>query len=209
MGLADFAFSLQMRDTIQRLMRESIDTLRPRYRYAKVNSIDRTTRKCTVTFNGETDPVIVNMGSIQPKAVNQFVRIEGIGTDKYISDVIGDAWFDPANLPAAYTTPDTGWINLTPATGYTVIAGEGVSYKVRDSVCYFQFGIAGTTTPQSTLLTMPSGARPPSGKPQWFTGIYGGGVIEVKFQADGTGKVVVASGGNTPGVVVSGSYPTT
>lgn len=92
MGLPDFSFSLQMRDIIQRLMRESIDTLRPRYRYAKVVSFDRVARKCTIIFNGETNPVIVNMGSIQPAAVDQIVRVEGIGTDKFITDVIGDPY---------------------------------------------------------------------------------------------------------------------
>lgn len=151
MGLSDFAFSLQMRDTIQRLMRESIDTLRPRYRYAKVNTIDRTTRKCTVTFNGETDPVIVNMGSIQPLEPDQYVRVEGIGTDKFITEVMGQAIVDtpPLVVSGAVTmfagaTPKlpSGWLfcdgaAVSRTTYAELFSAIGTTYGVGDSSTTF------------------------------------------------------------------------
>lgn len=91
-SMGDLAFSMQMRDIVNNLVQEQIDTLRPRYRYATVKVIDRVNLKCDVIFNGELGQVRVNMGSIQPSAVNQVVRIEGIGTDKFITDVLGPAW---------------------------------------------------------------------------------------------------------------------
>ncbi len=88
-GMADLAFSMAMRDTIDRMVKETLDRERPKYRYGRVKSIDRANYKCTVVFTGETSPVTVNMGSLQPSAIEQLVRIEGIGTDKFITDVIG------------------------------------------------------------------------------------------------------------------------
>lgn len=88
-GFGDFSFSLYMRDTIQRLAEERIEALRPRYRYGTVSSIDRVNRKCGVTLNGETAPVIVNMGSIQPAVIGQTVRVEGLRGDRFITDVMG------------------------------------------------------------------------------------------------------------------------
>lgn len=187
MGLADFAFSLQMRDTIQRLMRESIDTLRPRYRYATVNTIDRATRKCTVTFNGETNPVIVNMGSIQPAAVNQIVRIEGIGTDKFITDVIGDPYLYSLATTSYVDTKDTARGTTTtnlvnartvvPSTGWVTVAtlgGGWVYYDVPNLNVTFppvryrklsngQVEIQGLIKDGAnavTLFTLPAGFRP-------------------------------------------------
>lgn len=211
MGMGDFAFSLQMRDTIRRMMKEAIDTDRPRYRYAIVNTIDRVARKCTVTFNGETNPVIVNMGAIQPKAVGQTVRVEGIGTDKYISDVIGDPWFDPANIPAApapptpYTTPDTGWLAVTIDPAFTVTAGD-CQYKVRDSVCYFTVIAQGAMTPAGKKIASFTGAAKPTRNHFWTT-TYSGVTTEIKLLANGDLTVGFASNAN--GLVLTGNFPTT
>lgn len=92
MGFQEFAFSLQMRDTIDKMIRSGIDKMRPKYRYATVDTIDRVNYKCTVTFNGEANPVEVSMGALQPSAVGQVVRVEGIGIDKFITDVIGESY---------------------------------------------------------------------------------------------------------------------
>lgn len=91
-GMGTFAFSLAMRDTINRMVKEAVNELRPRYRYGTVLGINRTTMKAEVQMNGESGSVMVSMGSIQPSAIGQSVRVEGIGTDKFITDVIGEAW---------------------------------------------------------------------------------------------------------------------
>jgi hypothetical protein len=88
-GFGEFAFSLEMRDTIARIVREQIDRVRPRYRYAEVVALDYDNGKADVIYVGEENPVRVNMGAVRPDAAGQRVRIEGIGTDKYITDVIG------------------------------------------------------------------------------------------------------------------------
>lgn len=79
---------METRDIIIRLVKETIDSVRPRYRYATVQSLDMAANKATVIYNGEQNPVMVNMGSVQPR-IGAAVRIEGIGTDKYIADVVG------------------------------------------------------------------------------------------------------------------------
>jgi hypothetical protein len=92
MAMGDIGFSLDLRDTLKRMIREYVDLERPRPRYATVESFDRAARKCAVVYTGETGSVQVNMGSLQPSAVGQKVRIEGIGTDKYVADVIGEPY---------------------------------------------------------------------------------------------------------------------
>lgn len=93
MEMSDLAFSMAMRDIMNSLVQEAIDTQRPRYRYATVVSVDnRTTGKCSVTYIGEQSVVQVSMPGPQPVSVGQVVRIEGIGTDKFITAVIGQEW---------------------------------------------------------------------------------------------------------------------
>lgn len=141
MGMEEFSFSMRMRDTIRRMMKEAIDSERPRYRYASVVSFERVTRKCTVIFNGETNPVIVNMGSIQPKQAGQIVRIEGIGTDKFITDVVGEPWYPDTiattsyvdttttNLVNARTNAPTGWVIPTLLNGWVEYDAPGSGYR--------------------------------------------------------------------------------
>ncbi len=205
MGMEDFSYSLQMRDTIRRMTKEALDSERPRYRYAKVVSFERVARKCTIIYNGEENPVIVNMGSVQPKQANQIVRVEGIGTDKFITDVMGDPWFDPANLPAPptpYTTPDTGWQSITLSYGTALGGVEAPQYRIRDGVVYFSVGLTGAVAANQLLATLPVEARP--ARNFWFVGNYAGGFIEVKITT--TGQIVVGAG-TANGCVVTGSYP--
>lgn len=91
-GFDEYAYATQFRDLIKKVVAETLESERPKYKYATVTDIDRPLRKATIIFNGETSPVIVNMGSIQPRKVGQIVRVEGIGTDKFISDVVGPAY---------------------------------------------------------------------------------------------------------------------
>lgn len=88
-SLSDYAAAAQMRDLMGRMVEQTVERFRPRYRYATVVSIDRTNRKCEVQYEGEPGTVVVNMGSIQPLTAGQVVRIDGIMGDRFISDVMG------------------------------------------------------------------------------------------------------------------------
>jgi hypothetical protein len=99
----DYNTALQFRDVIQQMVSAELDRQRPRYQYATVTAIDRTTRRCSVQFPGETQSVSVNMGSIQPARTGQVVRINGLAGDRFIEDVMGDTYQPPFN-----TTFDAG-----------------------------------------------------------------------------------------------------
>lgn len=106
-GMEELAFSLKMRDAIKRMVRVAIDEMRPSYRYGVVDSIDRPTRKCGVIINGDTAPVIINMGSIQPREVGQTVRVDGKLGDRYVTDVLGPAVNDgPGSIPIGVSLPN-------------------------------------------------------------------------------------------------------
>lgn len=89
MGFSDYEYALEVRDIVQKMISLEVDKIRPRYQMAVVVSIDRPNRKCTVQFPGDTGTVVVNMGSIQPAAAGQVVRIAGLSQDRYVDDVIG------------------------------------------------------------------------------------------------------------------------
>jgi len=91
-GMDDLRFSLAMRDIVNSLIQEALDQQRPKPRMATVKAIDRANGKCTITYNGETSQIIVNMGTPSPSAIGQWVRVAGIGTDKYIDGVVGQSW---------------------------------------------------------------------------------------------------------------------
>lgn len=89
MGFGDFAAALEMRDVLQTMVQAEIEKQRPRIQYATVTSIDRVLRKCGILFPGEALSVTVNMGAVQPSAIGQVVRIDGLAGDRFISDVMG------------------------------------------------------------------------------------------------------------------------
>lgn len=145
MGFGDFSLSMLMRDTIEKLVIQTVESVRPRYRYAVVNTIDRVNYKCTVTYNGETNPVEVSMGSTQPSIVGQTVRIEGIGTDKFITEVIGNSEFSVPTgvvlefggtvVPAGFLMADgasklvASYPDLFDIIGYTY-GGSGLNFNI-------------------------------------------------------------------------------
>lgn len=92
MGMEDYRFALEFKETLARLVKEEVERTRPRYRIATVVSFDRVLRKCTVTFPGDTTNEVVNMGSIQPKTAGQIVRVAGMSGDRYVDDVLGEAY---------------------------------------------------------------------------------------------------------------------
>lgn len=90
----DWAFATQFRDVIVSICEGVIGRLRPSARYATVVTIDRANRTCTVRFPGETNPVTMPMGAIQPASPGQTVRVLGTLGDRYIDTVVmGDATF--------------------------------------------------------------------------------------------------------------------
>lgn len=103
-GMTDFAFSTKMRDTIIKIAEEAIQRSRPVDRYGVVSSIDLVNKKCGVTLNGETAPVLVNLGALYPSAVGQTVRVSGTAGDKYVADVFGAVAFDQATGRYSSTT---------------------------------------------------------------------------------------------------------
>lgn len=88
-GLGDYQVALRMRDLIKILVTAGIDEQRPRLQYGTVTSIDRINRKCGILFPGASGSVNINMGAIQPSAVGQIVRIDGLNGDRFVSDVMG------------------------------------------------------------------------------------------------------------------------
>jgi hypothetical protein len=88
----DYNTVMQLKELMIEIVKTHVDDIRPRYQYGIVQSIDRVKQKCTVLFTGDDIPIPVNMGSIQPMAVGQRVRIDGVRGDRYISDVIGQAF---------------------------------------------------------------------------------------------------------------------
>lgn len=86
-----------------------MERLRPRYQYAVVTAISRSTNKCTVIFNGDTNAVDVNMGFIQPLKVGQTVRVEGYRGDRFVADIVG---FDYSYKSTAGFARRSGWLEF-------------------------------------------------------------------------------------------------
>jgi hypothetical protein len=93
MGWQDSKAAIDMRDAIFNVAVQAIDRKRPAASYATVSSINRTDRTCQLLFPGSTVPVTIAMGSIQPSAIGQVVRVNGVDSDRYVEDVLGDAYF--------------------------------------------------------------------------------------------------------------------
>lgn len=134
--LDDWDFATRFRDVIVEVAESVVERVRPGHRYAKVMSIDRANRKCTVHFPGEPGDVVVPMGSIQPAQVGQIVRIAGSLGDRYIDDVMGQAvmmgstpigatvnWPDAIAVPSGYLTANGAY--LDPATYPSLFAVYG------------------------------------------------------------------------------------
>ena len=83
--------TLGMRDVIAAIAENRIEALRPTPTYAVVQSINRENRSATVLHVGDPTPVTVALGSIEPAAVGQTVRIGGLIGHRYVEDVLGNA----------------------------------------------------------------------------------------------------------------------
>lgn len=123
----DWDFATRFRDVISQISTSTIERIRPSPRYGQVVTIDRTNRKCTVLFPGESTAVTIPMGSIQPSRPGQTVRVVGELGDRYLDDVMGESvlaggtpigalvqWPAGVAIPAGYVSANGAY--LEPAT---------------------------------------------------------------------------------------------
>lgn len=82
-----------MRDIVRRIAIKEINRLWPRPRYGVVFSINRPALTCEVDYEDETGHVTVRMGSVQPSATGQTVRIDGPSGDRYVAAIMGAAYY--------------------------------------------------------------------------------------------------------------------
>lgn len=213
MALSDYRYALEFRSELQRLVREEVERQRPRYQMATVVSIDRTNRKCVVTFPGDTTNATVSMGSVQPTSAGQVVRVEGLAGDRYISDVMGPA-YEPV-LDASNITFTGNNINFNGSIGFndglylnnSLTTLDGFKGKAWNQLSYLQRciqmqggGLRFVTSTgiswNSRIIAMGFGKD---------THVAPSGYFDITMPPDGT--VVTGHGGMTSVTVASGEIP--
>lgn len=180
MGFGDFSISMQTRDIITKMIENVVERIRPPYRYGTVTQVDGLIRKCYVIFTGESTAVPVAYGMHAPLVGSQ-VRVEGIGVDKYITDIIDGARITGEN-PVRYTAPtmNSPWTNYTaaPTRGY-----HGVGYTKTSQGIVTLTGLVAGGTSGSVIFTLPVGYRPDA---QWAFCVQGsGGNVWCYIKANG------------------------
>lgn len=197
MGMNDVAFALQMRDHINSQIATALESERPRPRYATVESINDVTRKCGIKYTGESSVVLVSTGALRPSRLGQVVRIEGIGTDKYIADIIGDVglsfrgWIEPTFV---YGTPKVSYEGG--ALDSRLTRWDGLVYKPKAGDY-----VLATPTSNGALWIEPiytNASSVPSNDPQYIEpaysnnwGRYGQGYENPGFTKTSAGIVVL------------------
>lgn len=131
----DSATSQSMRDLITAIVRNVLASERPTPRYATVNSINRATRRCMVTFTGGTTSVPVSMGSVQPHTTGQTVRVAGPPNDRYIEAVLGIQ-----HLPAGTIELADG-SNATPSLHFSADTNTGLRRVSADRLAVVTGGV--------------------------------------------------------------------
>lgn len=148
-GFSDPVFAARTRDVIERMMIAAVDKVRPPYRYGEVTQIDRDQRTCKVLYPEADEAVTVKMGSVQPSAIGQVVRVDGRPGDRWIVDVIGRAV--ATGIPAADLPVVTG-LNVT-AGVYQVAAQWNTIPEVDQYEVAFADNAAFTALPRSFTTT--------------------------------------------------------
>ena len=111
--------AIGMRDAIAAIAENRINALRPLSSYAVVQEINREARSAQVLYMGDTVPVTVALGSIEPATVGQTVRIGGTIGHRYVEDVLGNA---------IMSGNDTRYAQ----TGHTHAGGGAVELEMND-----------------------------------------------------------------------------
>jgi hypothetical protein len=167
MGFEDFATATKFRDLVTRIAEDTVERMRPRYRYATVMSIDRNNYKATVQFPGETSTVTVGMGALQPATTGQRVRIHGVQGERYIADVIGMPALHASHRAAIlgqYTLSGGGQVIWSGGTHLkwsqrfiAIAVGQGAHYTTNGHYNIYQPAsgviIPGIGTPNVTVTT--------------------------------------------------------
>lgn len=205
MGMQDYRFALEFKETLARLVKEEVERTRPRYRMATVVSFDRVLRKCTVTFPGDTTNEVVNMGSIQPKEVGQIVRIAGLSGDRYIDDVLGEAYDPVQDLSTDWVYPTPPYSNSW--TNYNT-SFSGLGYRrTREGIVMLRGLIKSGSV--AAIYTLPTGFRPNPGNTHApvFTVAANLGTARVDVSAAGVISLAIFVGGaNNTYVSLDGIY---
>lgn len=167
-----------MRDLIQQVTRTMLATERPQVRYATVVTLDRTNRKATVTYIGETSTATVAMGSVQPANTGQVVRIGGPMGDRYIEDVLGSAYFATGTL----LLPDGAL--ATPALAFVNDPNMGVYRTGTDAMALVTDGAAAIKIGSTQKIVMDGATAP-----QLTVGVAGGGAATIMMPNTGSGGI--------------------
>ncbi len=193
MALDDYRYALEFRQMLQKLVSDEVEKQRPRYQMATVTSIDRVLRRCTVRRPADTTDLTVSMGSIQPSSIGQLVRIEGLSGDRYIADVMGEAYQPLEDRAATFNQ------------GIILPVGEDISGTGWDQMRIVQRSQA--------LLTGSGNREVLVGSISWVgrliaiavgqgNDLWPGGYLEMTMPPDGT----VITGVGMSNVTVAGGY---
>lgn len=112
-GFGSVSVAASMRDTIVNIATGVINKLRPAPFYGTVISIQPDARTCEVQPVGDSSSMIVRCGAIQPPFTGITVKVEGIQGDKWVTQILGTAYF-PGISPSLVGS----WMPLTYANGF-------------------------------------------------------------------------------------------
>lgn len=90
-GFADPSNAARMREVVQRIALQTIDEVRPDYRYGTVTQIDGDLGRAMVQLSGDTSPIPVKILGVQPVETGQVVQVAGHKGDRFISGIVGQA----------------------------------------------------------------------------------------------------------------------
>ena len=226
MGFADYAAALEFRSVLRDIVKAELDRQRPPYQLAIVTGIDRPNRKCQVQFNGETTSVTVNMGSIQPNATGQAVRVDGRPGDRFIAEVLGDAYDPLASTVSSHTSSISG-LNSTVSGHTTSISSLNSGLSTASGQISALQGLSNGLTPAQNAalrrfgganLQMEGGFYCDSANVWWSSrimtmgagrnsSVFTGGYVGLTVPANGTVVPVHGKSGTTSATVADGKIP--
>lgn len=159
MGFGDFQTALAMRDLVHQMIQDELEKSRPTMRYGVVSGLP-IANKASVVFIGDVLSVQVSLGVIRPK-VGDYVRVEGVGADRYVTDILGGG--QEVALSGGWRTYVP---SLTAATTNQVLGTGGTyaaKYNIIGSTCFavgeIHFGTSGYSFGSGQwLLGLPSPA---------------------------------------------------
>lgn len=135
---------------VVKLIKSTIQEVRPKYRYATVTSIDSPNNICTVTYPGEGTNVTVKMHpGATPSSVGQVVRVDGLKTDRFVAEVLGTPQAVGGSSGSSPTFPQVVLTDLSPtdaAHNDALIDAAIASFDYRQGTIYAPAGgrVSGT-----------------------------------------------------------------